>query len=196
MRSFKGNIIISTIYSQPCISIHISDVKIYSHSILLTHFLSVYFRTPAIVKQTSYQSSCVFRAALIILKYTTAITWGSYFFAGNFFSEYLAFWSNYLFLITTSWWQMLSLKGYFLKINTISSQLLCRRSVFSRKVIIQIIYFFEQVLLLSNSYFFRRGSFLGADISWKQSLFLIVLRDQFSSIYTWKGFPLTSIHSF
>ena len=56
-------------------------------------------------------------------------------------------------------------------------------------------YFFEAVFIL-NSCFFRRGTFLGAGISWKKSLFLIVLRNQFQSIYTWKEFLLTSIHSF
>ena len=55
-------------------------------------------------------------------------------------------------------------------------------------------YFFEAVLVLS-SYFFRRGTFLGAGISWKMSLFLIVLCNQFHSNYTSKDFPLTSIHS-
>ena len=55
-------------------------------------------------------------------------------------------------------------------------------------------YFFEAVLVLS-SYFFRRGTFLGARISWKMSLFLIVLCNQFHSNYTSKDFPLTSIHS-
>ena len=56
-------------------------------------------------------------------------------------------------------------------------------------------YFFEAMLTL-NSSFFRRGNFLGTGISWKKSLFLIVLRNQFHSIYAWRKFPLTSIHSF
>ena len=32
-----------------------------------------------------------------------AATWGSYFFAERFFSEYLLVWSSYVFLITASW---------------------------------------------------------------------------------------------
>ena len=35
-------------------TVHFSDVTIWSHLILPTHFLSAYFRTPVTVKETSY----------------------------------------------------------------------------------------------------------------------------------------------
>ena len=93
---------------------------------------------------------------------------------------------------------ILFLISYFLKINNFSAQVLFQRSFFSRVsnyLEYQSMQYLEAVLIL-NSYFFRGGTFLGASISWKKSLFLIVLRNQFHSIYTWKDFPLTSIHSF
>ena len=49
-------------------TVHFSDVKICCHPTLPMHFISVYFRTPVTVKQNSYQSSRIFRAASIILK--------------------------------------------------------------------------------------------------------------------------------
>ena len=51
-------------------------------------------------------------------------------------------------------------------------------------------YFLKQVFL-PNSHFFRRGTVLGANISWE-----LVLGNQPCSIYTWKDFPLTIIYSF
>ena len=36
---------------------------------LPTHFLSTYLRTPVNMKQTCYQSSCIFKAALFIMKW-------------------------------------------------------------------------------------------------------------------------------
>ena len=51
-------------------------------------------------------------------------------------------------------------------------------------------YFLKQVFL-PNSHFFRRKTFLGANISWE-----LVLCNQPCSIYTWKDFPLTIIYSF
>ena len=48
---------------------HISGIKICSHSILPKDFLSAYFRIPVSVKKTSYQSSYIFKAASIILKW-------------------------------------------------------------------------------------------------------------------------------
>ena len=56
-------------------------------------------------------------------------------------------------------------------------------------------YFFEATAF-SEQLLFQKRCFLRAGISLKQSLFLIVLRNQFHSIYTWTGFPLTSIYSF
>ena len=49
-------------------TVHFSGVKICSGPILPMHFLSAYFRTPVIVKQTYYRSSYISRAALIIMK--------------------------------------------------------------------------------------------------------------------------------
>ena len=100
--------------------------------------------------------------------------------------------ANNYFLVT-SW--VLFLISYFLKIMNFSAQLLFWRSFFFR------IKNYSEHLLFRSGYFFRTATFSGeelflrADISWKQSLFLIVLRNQFHSIYTWKGFPLVSIHS-
>ena len=48
----------------------------------------------------------------------------------------------------------------------------------------------------SEQLLFQKKNYLTAGIFWKQSLFLIVLRNQFHSIYTWKDISLTSIHSF
>ena len=104
--------------------------------------------------------------------------------------------SSYFLLITTSWWQILFLISYFFKINTFSAQLLSRRDFFFRISNYSEHVLFRKQVLLPNSHFFRRSTFLAAAISWKQSLFVIVLRNQFHSIYTWKDFPLTSIHSF
>ena len=56
-------------------------------------------------------------------------------------------------------------------------------------------YFFEATAF-SEQLLFQKRCFLRAGISWKQSFFLIVLRNQFHSIYTWTGFPLTNICSF
>ena len=68
-------------------TVQFSDVKIFSHPNLPTHFLSVYVKTPVPVKQTSYRSSYIFRVASIILKW--AVTWSCYFFTEIFFSEHL-----------------------------------------------------------------------------------------------------------
>ena len=69
------------------------DVNIYSHSLLPKHFLLVRFRIPVTVKQTSYQSSFIFRVASIRLK------WQPPFEAATFsqkrtFSEHLVVWNN------------------------------------------------------------------------------------------------------
>ena len=85
---------------------------------------------------------------------------------------------------------MFFLIRHSLKINIFPAHLLFRRIFFSR------ISNYSEYVLLPNSYFFRKRTFLGVGISWKKSLFLIVLRNQFHSIYTWKEFTLTNIHSF
>ena len=98
-------------------TVYFSEVKICSHPILLTHFLSAYSRTPATLKQTSSQSSYIFRRASIILKREQPIE-GATFLQKDSFSEYLVIWSSYFFLITASWYQILFLISYFLKIIT------------------------------------------------------------------------------
>ena len=90
---------------------------------------------------------------------------------------------------------ILFLISYFLKLNTFSRQLMFRWRFFSRisnyseQVLFQGVTYSEQILFLKRN-LFRARYFL------KKSLFLTVLRNQFHSGYTWKGFPLTSIHSF
>ena len=83
MRSFR--------YSQQSIlstALYIfSEVKICSHPFLLTHSLFVYFRTPVTLKQTSYRSSYIFRAASIILKQQQPLEAAT--FSQKDFSEYL-----------------------------------------------------------------------------------------------------------
>ena len=49
-------------------TVHYSDVKLCIHPVLSTDFFSAYFRTPVTMKQTSYGSGHIFRAASIILK--------------------------------------------------------------------------------------------------------------------------------
>ena len=51
-------------------------------------------------------------------------------------------------------------------------------------------------VLLPSGYYFRGRTFLGTDVSAKQSLFLIVQHNQFHDIYTSIDFLLASIHSF
>ena len=55
--------------------------------------------------------------------------------------------------------------------------------------------YFSKHVLCPNSYFFKRGTVLGAGIFWKLPLFLIVLINQSDSLCTWNNLPLTSIHS-
>ena len=67
MRSFKGAIIIYIEYSQPSILSTVLYIFL-TLRFYQCNFLSTYFWTPVTVKQISYQSSCIFRTALIILK--------------------------------------------------------------------------------------------------------------------------------
>ena len=83
---------------------------------------------------------------------------------------------------------ILFLINYFLKINTFSAQLLFRKSFFFR-----ISNYSEYVLFRSGAFygqllFQKRNLFRGRYFLIK-SLFLVVLRNQFHSIYTWKDFP-------
>ena len=56
--------------------------------------------------------------------------------------------------------------------------------------------FFEEGINSSEELLFQKKKFLRSRYSLKNSFFLIVLRNQFHIIYTWKDFTLTSIHSF
>ena len=58
-------------------------------------------------------------------------------------------------------------------------------------------YFFEAGTSSKYQLFLRRTAFCGTSISWKQSHFLIVLHNQFYSIYTWKdrSFKYTMVWS-
>ena len=49
-------------------TVHFSDVRIWSHPILPTHFLSAYLRTLVTVKQTSYPSNYIVKATSSTLK--------------------------------------------------------------------------------------------------------------------------------
>ena len=65
-------------------TVFFSDLNICSHPFLPAYFkvLSVYFRTSVTMKQTFYQSSFLFRAASILLKWKQPFPWSSYFLAG------------------------------------------------------------------------------------------------------------------
>ena len=87
MRSSKGTIIISKQYSQP------SSFSMVLYIFLMLKFagyvLSAYFRKPVTVKQTSYQSSYIFRAWSIILKWQQLLLSNNYFLVTNTFSDQL-----------------------------------------------------------------------------------------------------------
>ena len=77
-----------------------SDVKICSHPIFPTHFLSAYFRTQVTVKKT-YQSSYIFRAASVLLKWEQLLK-GTASSKKSFFSECVVVWSSYSCVTTIS----------------------------------------------------------------------------------------------
>ena len=85
-------------------------------------------------------------------------------------------------------WTILFLINYFLKINTFSAQLLFRKSFFFR-----ISNYSEYVLFRSGAFYgqllFQKRNLFRGRYFLIQSLFLVVLRNQFHSIYTWKDFP-------
>ena len=105
MPSFRGAMIIFKEYSQPSILSTVLYIFLTLKSatihFLLRHLFSVYFKTSAAVKQTSYQSGDIFRAASIILKWEqqleAATFWQKDFFRTPSCLEEL------LLLITTSW---------------------------------------------------------------------------------------------
>ena len=121
MGSFRGTMTNSKEYSKPSINntAHFSDIKICIHltSLLLTHFLSVYFRTPVTVKQTFYQSSNIFRAGSIILK------WEQPFKAATYAQKHF-------FKRSGCQEQVLLSNNYFLVTNTFSNQLLLENKCF------------------------------------------------------------------
>ena len=125
------------------------------------HFLSAYFIIPVTVKQASYQSNYIFPTASIILKWEQPLKTVT--FSQKDFSKYLLVSSNFLFLITTPWRQILFLISYFLKINTFSAELPFRRSVPSRiSNYSENALFSKQALLpnFSEKKIFRRRYFL------------------------------------
>ena len=116
---------------------------------LPTHFLSTYLRTPVNMKQTCYQSSCIFKAALFIMKWEKpheAATFSQKdFFRISSCLEQLLPSYNY-FLVTNIFLnQFLTEDRYFFSKSTVSEEL-----IFSR-----ITYYSEYVLFRSRySYFF------------------------------------------
>ena len=161
-------------------TVHFSDVKTCSDPIWLRHFLSAYFRTPFTLKQSYYQSTYISRAELIIMKWKI--------FAERFFFRIPSCLGqlipSYKYLVLT----ILFLINYFLKINTFSAQLLFRKSFFFR-----ISNYSEYVLFRSGAFYgqllFQKRNLFRGRYFLIQSLFLVVLRNQFHSIYTWKDFP-------
>ena len=131
-----------------------------------------------------------------------AATWKSYLFAKRFFRtpnclEQLLLSKNY-FLVTNTFSDQLLLEDkYFFSTATISEELHFRISNYSKHVLFRTGSSSEQLLL-------QKKNFFKAGISWEhkpsseQSFFSekLVMRNQLHSIYTWKDFPLTMIHSF
>ena len=87
------------------------DVEICRHSLLLTHFLLVYFRTLVTVKQTSYRSSYIFRAA-------HRLYWNK-----SSYWKQLLFCKILFFRTSTCLEELLLFNNYLLVTNTISDQL-------------------------------------------------------------------------
>ena len=114
MRLFN-TIIISIEYSQiPILSTVLyifSEIKTCSHPILRTYFLSVYFRTPATMKQTFYRSAYIFRVASIILKWEQLLEAASFsqkiFFRIPSCLQQLLLSNNYSLVTNTSWRKIL-----------------------------------------------------------------------------------------
>ena len=106
-----------------------SDVRICSHPILPTHFLSAYFRTQVTVKKT-YQSSCIFRAASVLLKWEQLLK-------GTASSK-----KSFFFRIRSCLGQLLLSNNYLLVTNTFSDQVLVEDKYFFTTAI-QNMYFFE-----------------------------------------------------
>ena len=161
-------------------TVYFSDVKICSDPLLLTHFLSVCFRTPITMKQTSHRSSYIFRAASIILKWEQPL-------------EAATFCQKYFFRTPSCLEELLLSNNYFLVTNTFSDQLLLEYKCF----------FSTATIMFQRSYFCRIQNiyFFDADSSSKELLFQ--KKNLFRSrcfllhyIYIGKDFPLTITYSF
>ena len=127
MRSFRGTIVFTAIHLSKGTA-YFSDVRFRSYPILPTHFLSSYFRTPGIVKQTYYQRSYIFSAALIILKRVQLLE-AATFSREDFFWRYICLkqllLSNNCFLVTYTFFNQLFLADrYFFSTTTTSEELL------------------------------------------------------------------------
>ena len=102
-------------------------------------------------EKTYYRSSYIFKATLIILKWKQP------------------------FEADSSWWQILFLISYFF--NYFFTTATVSEEVFLQsKWLFRTRTFLKQVLLAKRCIFSRR-TLLGAGISWKQSLFLIIFRN-------------------
>ena len=118
---------------------------------LPTHFLSTYLRTPVNMKQTCYQSSCIFKAALFIMKWQKP-------------HEAATFSQKDFFRISSCLEQLLPSYNYFLVTNIFLNQFLIEDKYFFSKATVseEVIFsrisnYSEYVLFRSrHSYFFRR----------------------------------------
>ena len=121
-----------------------------------------------------------------------ATTWSSYYIEERMFFripsclEQLLLPNNYSLVTYTFSDQLLLEDKYFFSTATLLKEPFSRKSSYSEHV------------LFRSKYFFRTATFSEEELerTWKQSHFLTVLRNQLDSIYTWKDFLLTSIHSF
>ena len=142
MRLFN-TIIISIEYSQiPILSTVLyifSEIKTCSHPILRTYFLSVYFRTPATMKQTFYRSAYIFRVASIILKWEQLLEAASFsqkiFFRISSCLQQLLLSNNYSLVTNTSWRKILFSAN-------VSEELFFRISNYSEHALFRSRYFF------------------------------------------------------
>ena len=170
MRSFRGTMIISKENLHPSIlstcTVHFSDIKISCHPLLLMHFLSVYFRTPVAVKQTSYRSSYIFRAASIILKWNESSH-----------LKQLLFRKKDFFRTPSCLEELLLSNNYFLKTNTFSDLLLLEYNYYFSTAMFRMSYFlrinnYSKLVLFRSSRFFCTATFSEESISWEESLFV------------------------
>ena len=159
------SIILVTIHSFSR-NVYFSDIKICSHSLLPTHFLSVYFKRPVTLRQASYWRQA---SHWLYWNESSHMKQQNDFFRTPTCLEELRLSNNY-FLVTNTFSDQLLLEyKYFFSTATV----MCRRSYFLRisNYSKHVATFLKQAVL-PYSYFFRRITFLGAGISWEESLFL------------------------